>query len=137
MKKTIKEDQNRLILESELLNDNTLLEYTADQGYMIVGIRYVESPISGIKEHVLIKMDIADFLKHKEELIEINEDHSAIAIFTPQGDEYVLRGVYNAVSHGFETPEFIDLEYKKAFPSQPMERNFVKKKSKVNEKCPV
>ncbi len=36
MKKTIKEDQKRLILKSEMINDNALLEYTADQGKMII-----------------------------------------------------------------------------------------------------
>ena len=128
MKKTIREDQERMILESTLLNDNTLLEYTADHGRMVVGVRFVDSPLTGIKEHILLNMNIVEYMKNKEELIEINEDSSAIATFTPTEEGFVLKDVYDTIEHQFGYQEFVELEYKKRFPNKPLKGQYIKTK---------
>ncbi len=129
MKKTIREDQERFIMKSELLNDNTLLEYVAEHGNMIVGVRYIESPISGIKEDILINMDIVEFMKHQEELLEINEDKTGIAIFKPSEEGYYsLIDVYDTVEHQFGIQDFIDLEYEKRFKDKPLVGQYYKRK---------
>lgn len=127
MKKTIKEDNERFVMQRELINDNTLLEYTADQGYMIVGVRYVDSSSRSIKEHILLKMNIVEFMKHQQELIEVNEGKTSIAIFFPVEDGYILREVYNTVEHEFGIPDFLDIEYQKAFPSTQIDKKYLKK----------
>ena len=126
MKKTIREDQKRLILKSEFLNDNTLLEYVADQGRMVVGVRFIESPLKGIKEHIILNMDIVEYMKHSDELIEVNEDKTAIATFQPTTEGYVLQDVYDTVEHQFGYQEFVDLEYKKRFPTKPLKGQYIK-----------
>lgn len=128
MKKTIKEDQERFVMQSELLNDNTLLEYVADHGYMVVGVRFIESPLKGMKEHILLNMDIVEYMKHRAEVIQINEDKSAIATFRPTDDGYVLEDVYDTIEHQFGYQEFIDLEYQKRFPEQPLKGQYYKRK---------
>lgn len=128
MKKTIKEDQERLILQSELLNDNTLLEVVADHGNMVVGVRFVDSPLTGLREHILIKMDIVEYMKHQDKLMEINEDKTSIAIFTPTEKGYVLKDVYDTVEHQFGYQEFVDIEYKKRFPNKSLKGQYLKEK---------
>ena len=114
-------------MQSELINDNALLEYTADHGYMMVTVRYVNSTTSGIREHVLIRMNIVEFMKHQQHLLQMNEDHSAIAIFKPTKDGYALDGIYNTQEHEFGMPDFLDLEYKKAFSKGTIEKTYIKK----------
>lgn len=128
MKKTIREDAQRLVLQSEMLNDNALLEITADQGFINVGVRFVESPISGIKEHVLLHMNTVEFMKHPGELIEINEDKSAIATYKPEGEGFSIVHIYDTNSHEFASPEFIDLEYQKRFAGQLMKGQYFRQK---------
>ena len=128
MKKTIKEDQERLILQSELLNDNTLLEVVADHGNMVVGVRFVDSPLTGLREHILIKMDIVEYMKHQDNLMEINEDRTSIAIFTPAEEGYVLKDVYDTLEHQFGYQEFVDIEYRKRFPNKPLKGQYLKGK---------
>lgn len=130
MKRTIKEDQERLVLYRELLNDNSLLEFVAGEGQMNVVVRYIDSPTSGMKEHTLIHMNIVDFMKHQNNLLRINEDKTAIATYLPTEDGYVLRDVYDTVEHEFGIPEFVDLEYGKRFATgkeQPLVYAKVKK----------
>ena len=38
MKKTIKEDKERIIIKEEFINDNTLLEYVKEDNNVIIGI---------------------------------------------------------------------------------------------------
>ena len=125
MKKTLKEDQERLVLQSELLNDNALLEYTADRGYMIVGVRYVDG--YHIEEDIVLMMNIVDYMKHQEALIELNEDKSAIATFRPTDEGYVLTDVYDTVEHRMGIPEFVDIEYQNRFPNKKLIKDFYKK----------
>ncbi len=125
MKKTIKEDQKRLILKSEMINDNALLEYTADQGKMIISVRYVD--LSKIKEDIILSMDIVEYMKHQDNLIEFNEDKSAIATFVPTEEGYAIHNVYDTVEHEYGIPEFVDLEYKKRF-NRKLIREYLKQK---------
>ncbi len=125
IKKTIKEDQKRLILKSEMINDNALLEYTADQGKMIISVRYVD--LSKIKEDIILSMDIVEYMKHQDNLIEFNEDKSAIATFKPVEEGYAIHNVYDTVDHEYSIPEFADLEYKKRF-NKELIREYLKQK---------
>ena len=126
MRKTLREDRERMVLQSELLNDNSLLEYSTNHGYMDVGVRYVDS--AAIREDILLHMNIVEFMKHKEELVQKSEDGNAIAIYKPgtKPTEYVLDTVYDAQSHEFAIPEFVDLVYQKRFPNQPLKNSYVK-----------
>lgn len=130
MKKTIKEDQARLVLHQELLNDNSLLEIVADHGFMDVGVRFIESPTSGMKEHTLLHMDIVEYMHNKEELIEINEGKDAIAVFRPIGEEYQLEGVYDTIKHEFAYADFVDIVYQKKFPNAQLKGAYRKEKTK-------
>ena len=117
-----------MVLQSELLNDNSLLEYSTNHGYMDVGVRYVDSAASSIREDILLHMNIVEFMKHKEELVQKSEDGNTIAIYKlgTKPTEYVLDTVYDAQSHEFAIPEFVDLVYQKRFPNQPLKNSYVK-----------
>lgn len=128
MKKTIKQEETRLVLQSELLNDNSLLEYVAEEGYMNVTVRFVDFANKSIQEHNILHMNIVEFMKHQQEVIEVNEGKDAIAIFVPEAEGYRLQSVYDTVTHEFGFPEFIDLEYKKRFPNQPLQKQYWKEK---------
>ena len=130
MKKTIKEDQERLVLYSELLNDNSLLEFVAGEGFMNVVVRYIESPSSGMREHTLIHMNIVDYMKHQNNLIRVNEDKTAIATYLPTDNGYELKDVYDTVNHEFGIPEFTDLEYQKSFKQEGEALVYSKKPNK-------
>ena len=127
MKKTIKEDQERLILKSELIDDNSLLEYVASNGKMQVGIRFVEGS-STIQEHIILSMDITKYMKHQESLIEFNEDRTAIAIFAPIEEGYQLKNVYDITKHESRGPAFVDIEYRNRFPNKPLVKSYYKEK---------
>ena len=128
MKKTIKEDRERNIIKSELLNDNTLLEYVAEKRDIVIGIRFVESPTKGIREQILLRVDVAEFTDHIGQLIQVNEDKTAIAIFKPLEDSYMLEQVYDLEEHTFGIPEFLDLHYQKKFPNAPLKKQYYKEK---------
>ena len=61
MKKTIKEENNRKILESRYLNDNTLLEFVLEGNQVVASIRYVSGVVSGIREITLATMSLEDY----------------------------------------------------------------------------
>ena len=128
MKKTIKEDRQRKVIKEELLNDNLILEYTQEKDKIIVGVRFVDSPISGIKEHILATYDVAEYTEHIGELIQISEDKSAVALFKPIEGGYQLYRVYDTEEHSSEVDDFIDIVYDKKFPHQPLNKQLVKKK---------
>lgn len=128
MEKTIKKDQERNIIKSELLNDNTLLEFVAKNHDIIASVRYIDSPITGIRENILFKMDVADYTKHVGEIIQISEEKEAIAIFQPIEEGYQLKQVYDTQEHQFAISEFVDLVYKKHFPTQPLKNAYIKEK---------
>ena len=73
-------------------------------------------------------MNIVEYMKNKEELIEINEDSSAIATFTPTEEGFVLKDVYDTIEHQFGYQEFVELEYKKRFPNKPLKGQYIKTK---------
>ena len=113
MKKTIKDDQNRLILKSEMINDNALLEVVADEGYIFLSVRYVK--YAKINEVILLKMDIVDYMKNQENLIEFNEDKSAIAIFRPHEEGFAIDNVYDLVNHESSGPSDAKYVYPNKF----------------------
>lgn len=129
MKKTIKADKSRKILQEEFLNDNSLLELTMeDNRDILVGIRFVEGVGFGIKEHILTKMSIYDYLSEYSNLVKISEDSSAIAIFNKTKAGYQLDRLYNLEEHAFALDEFIDIVFEKKFPKLSLDKYLVLEK---------
>ena len=119
MENKIKDDLNRKILYQRLINDNTLLEYVLKNDKVLVCIRFVESPTSGIKEHVL-KILEDDEIDTVNNSIVVNEDNSAIAIFKKGNNKYQLNGVYYTDEHAFIPCDFVDIAYKEKFSEKKL-----------------
>ena len=128
MKKTIKEDNNRRILESKYLNDNTLLEYVLEDNKEVVAtIRYVSGVISGIREITLTRMSLEDYANNLSKIIEENETKDAIAIFKrDEKGNYELRNVFEVEEHSFAILEFMDIVYNKKFPNKQLNKNLTR-----------
>lgn len=130
MKKTIKADKNRKILKEEYLNDNTLLEIVMeDDRNIIVSVRFVEGSSNTIREHVLTKMTIYDYLSDYNDLIKKSADSSAIAIFVKTKEGLQLNRFYNIEEHAFALDEFIDIVYEEKFPKLVLDKHLILKKA--------
>ncbi len=93
---------------------------------MNVGVRFVQSPVIGIKEHILIHMNMVEYMKHHGQLIEINEGRDAIAIFQPTEEGYELENVYDAVKHEIGYRDYASIEYKRKFPNRQQKKPYQK-----------
>ena len=113
MEKDIKKDSNRSVLNSFYINDNTLLEYEINGEEVLFNIRFVEN--RAIHEHILGKVNIVEFVEHIDDIIQLNEDHSAIAFYQKDGDEYRLFRLYDTKEHLFALDDFMEEEYQKYF----------------------
>ena len=129
MKKTIKEDNQRKILESKYLNDNTLLEFVLEKNEVIISIRYVAGVVSGIHEIILIKISLEDYANNLSKIIEENEEKNAIAIFTKRekNGEYELRNIFDVEEHSYVVSEFLDIVYDQKFPNKKLNKNLTHK----------
>ena len=129
MKKTIKEDNERRILESRYLNDNTLLEFVLEGKEVIITVRYVSGVLSGIQEITLTRISLEDYANNLSKIIEENEDKTAIAIFTKREEigEYELRNVFSVEEHKYAILEFMDIVYEKSFPNKKLSKNLTSK----------
>ena len=127
MKKTIKEENNRKILESRYLNDNTLLEFVLEGNQVVASIRYVSGVVSGIREITLATMSLEDYANNLSKIFEENEEKNAIAIFKrdEQGN-YELRNVFDVEEHSYATLEFMDIVYAKKFPNKKLNKNLTR-----------
>ena len=114
MKKTIKEEIATRYIKEELLDDNNLLQYAADdsQNSVCIKIRYVEG--NTIKEIVLATLSKEDF-KERKVILNFNQDKTAIAIKERIGREYRLTKLYSLKDHSFSNPDFMEMEYRKLF----------------------
>lgn len=132
MRKNIKADKERTIIKEEYINDNSLLEATLeDNREVTLTIRFVKSPIEGIKEHFLTKMTIYDFLSETDfnNFLKISEDNSAIAIFKEVPEGFQLERLYDTEEHSFALDEFIDIVYKEKFPELALNKHLVLKRT--------
>lgn len=128
MKKTIKEDNARRILESRYLNDNTLLEFVLEGNQVVANIRYVSGVVSGIREITLTTMSLEDYANNLSRIIEENETKDAIAIFKRDEDgNYELRNVFDVEEHSYAILEFMDIVYSKKFPNKKLDKNLTHK----------
>lgn len=127
MKKTIKEENNRKILESRYLNDNTLLEFVLEGNQVVASIRYVSGVVSGIREITLATMSLEDYANNLSKIFEENEEKNAIAIFKrdEQGN-YELRNVFDVEEHSYAILEFMDIVYAKKFPNKKLNKNLTR-----------
>lgn len=125
MKDTIRKDRERKVIEEEYLDDNTLLEVTLEDKKVVIGIRFVDSPVSGIKEHILHTMTVEDYMKNKDKTIMINEERNAIAIFGRNEEGYYLENVYETEEHSFSPSDFADIVFMKRFPQKKLTKNLM------------
>lgn len=116
MKKTIKEDNERIILNQQYLDDNNLLEYLIDEKYISLIVRFIEH--SKINEIKLTKMTFDDYLNNLNNLVKINDNNTAVALYKKENDEYYLDRLYKAEDHSFAYNDFIDIEYNNYFNSK-------------------
>ena len=123
MEKTIKDDLNRKIVYQRMLNDNSLLEYYAKNGMFYITIRFIEQ--SSIREHVL-KILSEDEMNDIFQIINFNEDDTAIAIFDKTDDGYQLSSVYDVEEHSCEVSDFMDIAYEKKF-KKALNKQLIKK----------
>ena len=130
MRKTIKEDLDRTIVEEELIGDNSLIQYVYDgkQDKISLGIRFVDG--SSIKEHILKTMTAHEYASELHEIVRFNDDKTALAIFEKQDDNYILDNCYDLQEHNFTSLEFMDLEYNMRFPNNPVDERFILQKKK-------
>lgn len=125
MKSTIKKDRERKVIKEEYLDDNNLLEVTIEDKMVVIGIRYVESPISGIKENILLTMTPEEYMKDKDKTFMINEERNAIAIFEQREEGYFLRDVYETEEHSYAPSDFVDIVFKKRFPQKQLTKELM------------
>ena len=130
MKKTLKEDLDRIIVKEELIGDNNLIQYEYDwkQDTILLGVRFVAG--TSIKEHIIKQMTVHEYASELHEIVRFNEDKSAIAIFKKQDENYILDKCYDLNEHAFASIEFMDLEYNQRFPKNPVNEKFVLQKKK-------
>jgi len=130
MKNNIKEEQERLIIKEELLNENTLIqhEYDRENDKVRIVIRYIE--YASIKEHTLNVMSVHEYASEFDKRVRINEDNSSIAIFDKNEDGYALRNCYDLNEHEFTPSDFVDLEFNKKFPNVILNKFLVLAKKK-------
>lgn len=126
MKDTIKEDKERKIIKEEYLDNNTLLEISVEEGKVVISVRFVDTHLSGIKEHILLQIKAETYMKHMEGLIDISEKKDTIAIFKPTEKGYLLHSVYDTSSHEFVNADFTELLYKRRFPHKQLNKNLIK-----------
>lgn len=125
MKSTIKKDRERKVIKEEYLDDNTLLEVTIEDKMVVIGIRYVESPIAGIKENILLTMTPEEYMKDKDQTFMINDERNAIAIFEQREEGYFLRDVYETEEHSYAPSDFVDIVFKKRFPQKQLTKELM------------
>ena len=127
MKKTIKKDMERISIYQTFINENTLLESVLEEDEKVsIVVRYVDNPVSGIKEHCLARVGMEAYQDYLENFLEINDEADAIALFTPTREGLQLDRLYDTKNHRFASEEFMDLEYKERFHKQP--KQFIKHK---------
>lgn len=109
MKKTIKDDQERIILGQQYLDDNNLLEYRVDDREISLSVRYIEN--NKINEIILTKMLYEDYINDLNNLVKINDNNTAVAIYKRNNNEYYLKKIYKTKNHSLSVSNFIDKEY--------------------------
>ncbi len=135
MRKNIKEELEEKYLRAVLVNDENLLIYTDNEykeNRVDIKVRYVDK--NKIIEQYISSLTKEEFLTKREELVEINEAHTAIAIYKERDKNLVLDRLYMLDTHDFDIPDFVDIEYKMYFPENTISETLVKKRGSKNGK---
>lgn len=135
MEKTIKADRKRKILKEEFLDDNALLEIIMEENRdVIIGLRFVDSHKNQIKEQILTRMSIYDYMSEYENLLKVSSDNTAIAIFkkVSEEEEYQLDKMYYIKEHIFADEEFLDITYREKFPNLSLDKHLILKSDNSN-----
>ena len=127
MKKTIKSDNERNIIKQFYINDNTLvqIEFDKETELVIISLRYVEDPISGIKETILTKMQMDEYIESFEQLVRVNEDKNSIAVLKKFGKEYRLERLYDVENHQYIPEDYKDIVFKEKFKSFSLNKELI------------
>ncbi len=127
MKKTIKSDNERNIIKQFYINDNTLvqIEFDKETELVIISLRYVEDPISGIKETILTKMQMDEYIESFEQLVRVNEDKNSIAVLKKIGKEYRLERLYDVENHQYIPEDYKDIVFKEKFKSFSLNKELI------------
>lgn len=125
MKKTIKEDNNRNVVNKIYLNDNSLLEYVLENTYLTAVVRYIE--YSKINEITLTSIKEEEFYNIFK-MLKLNKNRTHIALFLKEEDNYVLSNIYDINDHSFVDLEFIDIVFDKEFSEYELDKNLVLKR---------
>ena len=126
MKKNIVDEMLVRFLWWNIIGDNALLVYKQnekEEDKVDICFRYIES--NSIKEQFITTVPKS---KMHRGLVEINPTKTAIAVYQETEEGYQLTRVYSILDHSFESPEFIDLEYKKNFPENELSPQLIKKR---------
>ena len=135
MRKNIKEELEEKYLRAVLVNDENLLIYTDNEykeNRVDIKVRYVDK--NKIIEQYISSLTKEEFLTKREKLVEINEAHTAIAIYKERDKNLVLDRLYMLDTHDFDIPDFVDIEYKMYFPENTISETLVKKRGSKNGK---
>ena len=127
MEKTLKKDNERKIIRSEYINDNMILEFVTDSNdeNVTAVVRYIDSDNS-IKETVLIKnIAYATYVVYINQLLRIAEDKKHITIFKKEGSTLVLDRIYDVEEHSMIPEDFLDVVFKKIYPTEELGLNKV------------
>ncbi len=135
MRNNIKEELEEMYLRSVLINDNSLLIYTENEyveNRIDLKVRYVER--NKIIEQYITSLTKEEFETKREDLIEINEAHTAIAVYKENEEGLKLDRLYMLDTRNFDIPDFVDIEYKMYFPENNISTQLVKKRGNKNGK---
>ena len=135
MKKTIKEDLERIVIKEKLLDNNSLIQYECNRDDKTVSlvVRYIKN--NTIKEDIITTMTLDEYINELDNIVKINKNDSAIAIFKKETynnvfNEYTLRDCYDLKDHSFAIIDFLDIEYNEKFPNNKVDKYLVVKKKK-------
>ena len=135
MRKNIKEELEEQYLRAVLINDDNLLIYTENEyvdNRVDMKVRYVDR--NRIIEQYITSFTREEFLTKRDELIEINDDRTAIATYKEQDEQLKLDRLYMLDTHWFGASDFIDLEYNRYFPENNLSYELIKKIGNNNGK---
>jgi hypothetical protein len=137
MRKNIKEELEEKYLRAVLINDENLAIYTDNEyveNRVDLKVRYVDK--NKIVEQLVTSLTKEEFLTKREELLEVNEAHTAIAVYKEDKDSLILDRLYMLDTHYFAIADFMDIQYNMYFPehNNTMTDELVKKRGSKHGK---
>ncbi len=129
MKKTIIETLKEKRFNEQVMKDGSLLFFTEteDKKRIATKVWYLDGN-STIREQVLRTFTREEFENDLDNLIEWNEDSTAIAFYRKTEEGYVVDDMYYVEDHHTAGQDEIDAEYHLMFPNNEVTFTLVKKR---------